>query len=263
MKFALVNGQRQEARPGLRGECRACGSPMVAKCGEIKVRHWAHKGRRNCDPWWENETEWHRNWKNQFPDHWQEVVQFDAEDGEKHIADVKTDDGWVLEFQHSYIQPEERRSRDAFYPKLIWVVDGLRRKRDKKQFREACERSTLVFAKSPVRRVTSGGGALLRDWTESRTHVFFDFGDEHPLWWLWHKGDDVRAYVAPITRADFIEIHGHTATQGARDFDSIVKIFSKVVKYDELRGKLGRVQELNRSLAHSARRRVSRRRFRF
>ena len=48
------------------------------------------KGRRFCDPWWENETEWHRAWKDQFPADWQEIVHH-AEDGEKHIADVKTD----------------------------------------------------------------------------------------------------------------------------------------------------------------------------
>ena len=74
-----------------------------------------------------------------------------------------------------------------------------------------------------------------------------------------HKGDDIRAYVAPFTRAEFIEIHGHTAPQGARNFDSIVKLFSKVVAYDELRGELGRVRELNRSLPHPRRRRMNRR----
>ena len=52
--------------------------------------HWAHRGSRFCDPWWENETEWHRSWKGQFPVNWQEVVH-QAETGEKHIADVKTE----------------------------------------------------------------------------------------------------------------------------------------------------------------------------
>ena len=113
MKFALAHGQRQEAQPNLSGECPGCGRPMVARCGEVRVRHWAHKGRRHCDPWWENETEWHRGWKDRFPADWQEIVHPDG-DGERHIADVKTGDGWVIEFQHSYIKPEERRSREAF-----------------------------------------------------------------------------------------------------------------------------------------------------
>lgn len=133
MKFALVNGERQEAQPSLSGKCPICGDPMVAKCGEVKIWHWAHQGTRTCDPWSENETEWHRDWKEQFPLHWQEFVQR-AENGERHIADVKTDGGWVIEFQYSYLRPDERRSRNAFYGKLVWVVNGVRRKRDQVQF---------------------------------------------------------------------------------------------------------------------------------
>jgi competence CoiA-like predicted nuclease len=132
MRFALVDGQRREAESGLSGECDGCESALVAKCGEVRVRHWAHRARRNCDPWWENETEWHRSWKARFPDHWQEILHH-ATDGERHRADVKTAHGWALEFQHSFIKPEERRSREAFYAKLMWVVDGTRRKRDKAQ----------------------------------------------------------------------------------------------------------------------------------
>jgi competence protein CoiA len=114
MKYALVNGQRQEAQPNLSGECPSCASPMVEKCGEIRTKHWAHLGKRVCDTWWENETGWHRAWKGRFRTDWQEVIH-STENGEKHIADVKIDQGWVLEFQHSHLDPEERRARDAFY----------------------------------------------------------------------------------------------------------------------------------------------------
>lgn len=44
-----------------------------------------------------------------------------ADDGEKHIADVKTVHGSVIEFQHSFITSEERLSRDNFYPKKVLV----------------------------------------------------------------------------------------------------------------------------------------------
>ena len=54
------------------------------------------------------------DWKKCFPEEWQEVVHF-AEDGEKHIADVKTPSGLVIEFQHSAIKPEEQLSREGFY----------------------------------------------------------------------------------------------------------------------------------------------------
>src|SRR5688572_29313162 len=97
MRFARVSGQRQEARPNLSGTCPICGRPVVARCGEVRIWHWAHLGRRDCDPWSENKTKWHRRWQNEFPVEWQEVIHH-APSGEKHIADVKTDRGLVVEF---------------------------------------------------------------------------------------------------------------------------------------------------------------------
>jgi hypothetical protein len=222
MKFALINGQRQEAKPNLSGECPSCGHPMVAKCGAVRIWHWAHQGSRACDPWWENESEWHRAWKGQFPVSWQEIVH-PAENGMKHIADVRTERGWVIEFQRSYIKPEERRSRDTFYPKLVWVVDATRRKRDGEQFAKALNRGAPVGAKSMVRRVRSDECALLREWAGSRAPIFFDFGGEQTLWWLLAGRLDGPAYVAPFSRADFIEIHRGGVTQTTRDFDDFVK----------------------------------------
>ena len=228
MRFALVDGQRREAESGLSGECDSCGSALVAKCGEVRVRHWAHRARRNCDPWWENETEWHRSWKARFPDDWQEVLHR-AADGERHRADVKTAHGWALEFQHSYIKPEERRSREAFYAKLMWVVDGTRRKRDKAQFLKAFEESTPLSRSSPMRRVWSGEGALLRDWVVSAAHVFFDFGDEQKLWWLSPASDTTRAYVMPVSVSEFLEIHRQIDGDGADRFDRMAQDLARAV----------------------------------
>lgn len=143
---------------------------------------------------------------------------------------MKTGDDCVIEFQHSYIKAEERRSRESFYPKLVWVVDGLRRKRDKAGFLRAWEETvTPIGANSPVRQVWVHEGALLRDWAGSRAHVLFDLGDEQVLWWLSPNADDTWAYVAPISRAEFIETHRRTRTQVARDFDSFVEELIKLV----------------------------------
>lgn len=228
MRFALVDGERREAEPLLLGKCVGCGSDMLPKCGEVRIHHWAHRGRRRCDPWWENETEWHRRWKGRFPDAWQERVHHD-EDGERHIADVKTDHGWVLEFQHSYIRPKERRSREAFYSNLMWVVDGTRRKRDEGQFLRALEESTATARSSPVRRVWSGDGALFRDWVVSTVHVFFDFGDAERVWWLSPASDDMWAYVMPCNLSDFVRVHTQTDRDGAQDFDRMAEDLSRAI----------------------------------
>ncbi len=228
MKFARVNGERLEALPKLLGSCPACNQPMLAKCGKERVWHWAHLGRFHCDHWWENETQWHRAWKAEFPVDWQEVVHY-AETGEKHISDVKTDRGWVLEFQHSYLKPEERRSRDGFYPRLIWVVDGTRRKRDEAQLLKVLNGGSSVGGYSSVRRVFTDGCALLRDWADTNSPVFLDFGAPQVLWWIFAKTADSWAYVAPYSRAAFIESHRSGARRVAQEFEEFVKDVPELV----------------------------------
>jgi hypothetical protein len=193
---------------------------MIAKCGQVRIWHWAHKGRRSCDPWWEPETEWHRAWKNQFPVNWQEIVHR-AETGEKHISDVKTDRGWVIEFQRSHITPEERRARDTFYRKVIWVVDGTRLKKDAEQFAKALSQGAPVRRTLWV-RLRSNECALVRKWADSCAPIFFDFGGD--LFWLHVGRPDGPIHVARLSRESFIGSHRSGGTQQeAHDFDELVK----------------------------------------
>lgn len=123
MQYALVTGQRRAPFAGGRGVCPQCGSATLAKCGPRVLHHWAHWRSQNCDPWWENETPWHREWKSRFPEDCREVSRI-APDGEIHRADVLTPTGIVIEFQHSTMTDAERRSREVFYDNLVWVIDG-------------------------------------------------------------------------------------------------------------------------------------------
>ncbi len=173
MKFALVNQEKVEAAKGLVGICPNCGSELIAKCGEIKINHWAHKRSRNCDPWWENETEWHRAWKSNFPPKWQEIIKTDELSGEKHIADVCTSHGLVVEFQHSYIKPEERRSREAFYKNMVWVVNGTRLKRDFPRFLK--EKESFFEIQKGIYQVNFPEECFPVSWLNSSVPVIFDF----------------------------------------------------------------------------------------
>ncbi|MEQ1935327.1 MAG: hypothetical protein ABL962_15820 [Fimbriimonadaceae bacterium] len=218
-KFALVDGVRRVPEPGLLGKCPIYGHPMVAKCGKIRTHHWAHLGSPSCDPWWENESEWHRAWKGHFPEEWQEVIH-EAEQGEKHIADVKTAREWVIEFQRSPIKPEERDSREVFYKKLIWVVDGTRRKKDWAQFLKALDSGPAVSAFPSMRRILSDECALLREWSSSASRVFFDFGVGGTIWWLLSKGVGKPVYVMPFPSTQFISNHLGQTDQ----FDELEKL---------------------------------------
>ena len=207
MRIALVEGEPREAKPDSEGSCRLCGDPMVSKCGELRIWHWAHKRSRTCDAWWEPETPWHRDWKNQFPTDWQEYIHV-APNYEKHVADVKTDHGLTFEFQHSFLPAAERISREAFYSRLIWVVDGQRRLRDRTQFFSALGNAVLQSPLIIAARV--GESSLLRDWNTSRVPVYFDFGASMPtdplrfdiptLWRLNPSDSKGSVYLSPVSK---------------------------------------------------------------
>lgn len=209
MKYAVVNGKKTEAFKGAKGFCPSCNSELISRCGDVKVNHWSHKGSRNCDPWWENETEWHRNWKNYFPIEWQEIIHFDK-NGEKHIADIRCENGWVIEFQHSYINPEERNSRTKFYNKIVWVIDGLRRKTDRKQFQNVLEESSKApVANINIRKVNfPHESRLLKEWLGNNSPVFFDFHEYYKsvLWFLLPLKIKDDAYLIPFSREEFINV---------------------------------------------------------
>lgn len=115
MQYAVdAHGSRILAEPGLRAMCPVCGAPVIAKCGDILAWHWSHL-TRDCDPWYEPESAWHREWKECFPTEWREVVIGN------HRADLKTPKG-VVEFQASCISSTEIQERESFYGRMIWVV---------------------------------------------------------------------------------------------------------------------------------------------
>ena len=126
IRYAKVDGHLSEPATGLKGICPGCGKSLISKCGLIKIHHWAHKQRIDCDSWWEPMTEWHLEWQNEFPIAWREVIFRDEQTGEFHRADVHTQKGLTIEFQNSPLLFQELKSRNTFYKKIIWVVNAQR-----------------------------------------------------------------------------------------------------------------------------------------
>lgn len=213
MRFARIDNELVEAVPDLKGAvCPGCGAPVIAKCGTQKVHHWAHRNTKMCDSWWETETQWHRNWKNKFPIVWQEIFLHDEQTGELHIADVRTEHGLVIEFQHSHIKPEERISRENFYKNMVWVVDGTRLTRDYPRFVKASKEFSKV--KEGIFQHHFADECFPRQWLHSDVPVIFDFlGNESPdtideikrnLYCLFPNDDEFEAIFAEITRKAFV-----------------------------------------------------------
>ena len=179
MKYAVLNNKRIEPQKGIKNAiCPICGELVVPKCGQIKIHHWSHKTTQNCDPWWESETEWHRHWKDNFAKECQEIMMHDNKTGEKHIADVKSKTGIVLEFQHSSVNIKEQYSREQFYKNMVWVVDA-RKYYDKfKQnvnLLEHCKSNKNYFYMK-IDSFELQKNCFPKRWLSSSVPVIFDFG---------------------------------------------------------------------------------------
>ncbi len=211
MLTADINGNRSRPLPRAVGFCPFCQSEMIPRCGEVRVHHWAHKSKVDCDPWWEPETDWHRNWKNEFPLRWQEQIFEDEATGERHIADVHTLAGLSVEVQHSHLDPEERRSREAFYKNMLWIVDGSRLERNRKKILEW--RNAMVeivqYKKRTNLFLTDKADELFpKDWLESPAPVCFDYmgpkadllSTSQPLFLLYPGVVHHRRLIEPLER---------------------------------------------------------------
>jgi hypothetical protein len=133
-----------------------------------------------------------------------------------------------------YLKPEERRSRDAFYRKVIWVVDGTRRKRDVAQLINVWNEGVPIGSNPLLRKAFLDNCTLLREWAGSNTPIFFDLGEAERLWWLLATSTNGLAYLAPYSRAKFIENHRGGTADAAREFDEFVNDIPKLLSNYEI-----------------------------
>jgi competence CoiA-like predicted nuclease len=108
-----------------RALCPLCETEVIAKCGDVYMHHWAHKDNKECDPWQEGETDWHRKWKAWLHKDQTEVTVI--KNGEKHRVDAAIDLGdsetLYVEFQNSPISLSKIKEREDFYGNLAWVFN--------------------------------------------------------------------------------------------------------------------------------------------
>ena len=194
MLFALVNGEKLEAKPNLKGVCPLCSQTVFSKCGEINIWHWAHQKDEGCDSWYEPETQWHKNWKLIFGKDHSEIVI--SKDGVRHIADVQTSENVIIELQNSPIQKPIIRKRETFYgERMIWIINGKHFKENFsiRPYRLSHEEYYLVF--NPSSRYYGNESKVVpkstlgfdwsrprKSWNEVIRIVFIDFGDDKLFW---------------------------------------------------------------------------------
>lgn len=213
-RYALVDGVRtdiKDAQSGDIGECEVCHGQLRARKGDVRVPHWAHVSREVCDAWHEAKGEWHIKWQDAFPENWRECLM--EKEQERHIADIKTEHGLVIEFQHSPMNREEQEKREKFYGNMIWVVDGTRLKSDKTRFiKNANVEIKAVYVdkrrselQTQFRFVCNVKRVFPRAWLNCSVPVLFDYGE--PVLWCLLPGriDNGYSVAIPVSGAAFFK----------------------------------------------------------
>ncbi|MGX8718722.1 MAG: competence protein CoiA [Desulfovibrio sp.] len=208
MRYAITAGKKRvEAARRIETECfcQLCNNPVIAKCGVIRIWHWAHKSGQACDGWQSPMTEWHRAWQDKFPEECREVALVKA--NERHIADVLVpvrdkETRLVIEFQHSSLDSEERSARERFYGKMVWVVDGNRTKSATDHVKGINE-CLRPIGQSGFYRARIAENYLPPFWLGSNVPVFFDF-NEFPLFCVFPVKIGQEILLKPFSREIFI-----------------------------------------------------------
>lgn len=204
MVIAVVNGKRmraEEAGSGALGGCPWTGREVKAKVGEIR-QYWAYVGGAPQLPeGYENESEWHYNWKFPIKDEFCEVI---CGENNEHRADIFGNKETVIEIQKSPIDIRLARERTLFYRKLsnkrvIWLVDAQEywNSRLKVHF-DKREGNVYSITWNPVRRwVVELAGSL-------DSNLFLDFNTKSDkLLQMWVHKKSLKGCF--ITKKDFFE----------------------------------------------------------
>lgn len=205
--YAIVDGVRTHISDAARlqhGVCPVCGAELVARKGKFREDHWWHVNGKKCDPWYQPKGPWHLYWQNMFPKECQEVVVEGDVDGTRvrHIADVKTPGGIVLEVQYSAISPETIAIREDFYGNMLWLAN-MRRIESDMSVLVALQRNGPYAVDDDAAWIIEDTRLLGKQkWFLAKKPVAFDFagwfekpGSEEHLYCLLPEMDGVRERV--------------------------------------------------------------------
>jgi competence CoiA-like predicted nuclease len=125
MIWATKNNKRIRASPKEKATCPLCNQEVIAKCGEIKIWHWAHKNKTDCE--FEPETKEHLNMKFFLKDKLPHlIIEYNLGFA---IADLYDKiDNVAIEVQHSPISKDKFLERTKNYSNngisVLWIFDN-------------------------------------------------------------------------------------------------------------------------------------------
>ncbi len=148
------------------------GHVLIAKRGEVRVHHYAHKSGVTC-VCGNNKGQWHIDWQDRVMMDYQEIRMINQ--GKIHIADIFTSP-YVVEIQHSPMDKKEIKAREEFYTKkmghkMAWVFDACRW-----EYRKMKENGSSIT----IKRLRGSQFPLHASYTGDVT-LFLDFGKKELL----------------------------------------------------------------------------------
>ena len=213
MFWAIVENDKIEAIPKLKGTCPLCNGKVFSKCGEVNVWHWSHLKDESCDHWYEPETFWHLHWKMTFGKENAEIVI--KKNRKKHIADILTKEKVVIELQISPIQKPIIRKREEFYgEQMLWLINGDNFKEnfnlsvgEGNPFYEMERQWDIEAGRRKVNDIEFNWKYTRRSWSEVQRNVFIDFGDLNLFWVLEGMGTS-KGIGIYVSKERFIKKYG-------------------------------------------------------
>lgn len=125
--FDQVDGHQVAAQKGLKNVlCGCCKEQVLAKCGEIKIWHFAHEKKSQCEvALYGGMTKWHLEWQERFPEKCREITR--EYFGIRHRADVICNNT-VFECQKKMMPLEVMLERENFWRKagytFYWIFES-------------------------------------------------------------------------------------------------------------------------------------------
>ena len=174
MKYAMINSQKVEAKPNLKGAlCPKCKSEMIAKCGSIRIHHWAHKKGAHCDEWAEPENAWRLNWLKAFEGFRQEEII--KQGNESHFVDVLTENGTPILFRQKAPSSDDMAKMESFFRGLIWFANMGASIRACKAFEKAMIEQFITESEIKNVWLCSCEKGIPAAWLDAKYPVFLDF----------------------------------------------------------------------------------------
>ena len=206
------------------GYCPCCKKRMIAKVGTgIRRSHWAHRHAERCDEWWEDESEWHINWRNLFLEkagnkHCVDIENVLEKNGRRHFYDIRLYNRLAIILRRARLTDERQHEYEDFFGEMLWMVES--RISDYNRLQEQCVREVIKVVEEPPScyaccfwlRSSNGYNSFFSKWERCSVPVVFDFtnasrGKEKNLWILLpHLSENPdRRYMVKLSVHDFCE----------------------------------------------------------